>query len=43
MTIKIHTKNFRAYLRSFKRRMDRAIPKALNKSGEKTVKTIVER
>tara|TARA_R110000796_G_scaffold70400_1_gene160176 strand:+ start:3175 stop:3603 length:429 start_codon:yes stop_codon:yes gene_type:complete len=43
MKIKIHTKNFKAYLSRFRRRMNRAIPKALNKSGEKTVQTIVER
>lgn len=43
MKIKIHTRNFRAYISSFRRRMNRAIPKALNKSGEKTVQTIVER
>ena len=43
MKIKIHTKNFRAYISSFRRRMKRAIPKALNKSGEKTVQAIQER
>ena len=43
MTKKIHTKKIRAYIRYCKRRKERAIPKALNKSGEKTVQTIVER
>lgn len=41
--IKVHTRNFKNYISSLKTRMDRAIPRALNKSAEKTVETIVDR
>lgn len=41
--IKIHTREFKQFVSDFKRKVDRAIPKALNRSGEKTVETIVDR
>lgn len=41
--VKIHTREFKQFVSSFKRKVDRAIPKALNRSGEKTVETIVDR
>lgn len=41
--VKIHTREFKQFVSSFKSKMNRAIPKALNRSGEKTVETIVDR
>ena len=41
--VKIHTREFKQFVSSFKSKLDRAIPKALNRSGEKTVETIVDR
>lgn len=41
--VKIHTREFKQFVSNFKRKLDRAIPKALNRSGEKTVETIVDR
>lgn len=39
----INRRKFRAEINRLKSRIQRAIPKALNRSGEKTVQTIVER
>ena len=39
----VNLRNFRRFISSFRRKMDRAIPRALNRSGERTVETIVER
>jgi len=41
--VKIHTREFKQFISSFKSKLNRAIPKALNRSGEKTVETIVDR
>lgn len=41
--ITINARNFKRYVAGFKQRLNRAIPKALNRSGEKTVETIVDR
>lgn len=39
----VNRRKFRAEINRLKSRIGRAIPKALNRSGEKTVQTIVER
>ena len=39
----LNRRKFRQFISRFKRRVDRAIPNALNRSGEKTVETIVDR
>jgi hypothetical protein len=39
----VNRRKFRAEIGRLKSRIQRAIPKALNRSGEKTVQTIVER
>lgn len=41
--ITINLREFKSFVANYKRRMDRLIPKALNRSGEKAVQTIVER
>ena len=43
MKIKIHTRDLDRFVASYKRKLKRAIPKALNRSAEKTVETIVDR
>jgi len=43
MGFKIHTRDFDRFVASYKRKLSRAIPKALNRSGEKAVETIVDR
>ena len=43
MGFTIHTRDFDRFVASYKRKLDRAIPKALNRSAEKTVETIVDR
>lgn len=39
----LNTRKFKRFVASFATRMDRAIPKALNRSGEKTVAIILDR
>lgn len=39
----VNTRQFRQFINRYKRKIDRAIPRALNRSGEKTVETIVDR
>lgn len=43
MGFTINTRDFDRFVASYKRKLDRAIPKALNRSAEKTVETIVDR
>lgn len=43
MAITIKTRNFKQFISRFKSRLSRSIPKALNRSGEKTVETVVDR
>jgi hypothetical protein len=43
MKVRINTREFKRFVASYKRKLDRAIPKALNRSGEKAVETIVDR
>jgi hypothetical protein len=43
MAITVKTRNFRNFIARFKADLERAIPRALNRSGEKTVETIVDR
>jgi len=39
----VNRKKFQRFISRFKTRLNRAIPKALNRSGEKTVETILDR
>lgn len=39
----LNRRQFQSQIRRIKSRIDRAIPRALNRSGERTVETIVER
>ena len=41
--ITINARKFKNFIKSYRADLQRAIPKALNRSGEKTVQTIVER
>ena len=43
MGFKVNTRDFDRFVASYKRNIDRAIPKALNRSAEKAVETIVDR
>lgn len=39
----VNLRNFRQFVRRFKSKLERSIPTALNRSGEKTVETILDR
>lgn len=41
--VKIHTRQFKQFVSDFRRKLDRAIPKALNRSGNKVRETILDR
>ena len=43
MGISINDKNFRRFIASFKSKMNRSIPKALNSSGNKVRELILDR